>query len=324
MKTLFLLSKQDIELARDEALALAKLKISLVDGNLLIIDKKLDTEKLSTRLAYATKISKLLFYSGWENLLPALEAFHWKKVYEKDFRLRIHNLSGKKLPKEFNEKILSGYVWRGVDKPKVNLKHAKTKIDLFFTSKFVYCGLLLHEIKEKFEQRKAHKRPSLHPTAMHPKLARAMVNLTGIKKGRLVDPFCGSGGILIEAGLMGLHPVGYDIDTSMLERAKLNLEHFKIKAELKQKDAAMIKGKVGYVCTDLPYGRSSKAAELDKLYSAFLKNLSKRLIKKAVISFPDFVDYKAIIKKSGFNIDKEYDYYLHKSLSKRIVVVAKD
>ncbi len=44
---------------------------------------------------------------------------------------------------------------------------------------------------------------------MSPKLARCMVNLTGVKENDLVlDPFCGTGGILIEAGIMGARVIG--------------------------------------------------------------------------------------------------------------------
>ena len=322
MKTLFLVSKQDIELAKDEVLALVKLKESFLDQNLLIIDKKIDTGRLSKRLAYTRKIYRLLFYTGWENLLPLLERFPWKEVYEDNFILRISNLSRKKLPKDYNEKVLAGYVWRGVDNPKVRLKDAKTSIELFFTKDKVYCVNLLHKIEKGFEGRRAHKLPKLHPTAMHPKLARAMINLTGIKSGFILDPFCGSGGIMIEAALMGMQPIGFDIDENMVARAKVNLDHFNIKGyELKQNDATRFRRNIDYAVTDLPYGLNSKAEELNNLYTKFLNNLHKRLRKKAVVSFPDFVDYKRIIKRNGFKIEKEYDYYLHKSLSKKIIVI---
>lgn len=324
MKTLFLVSKQDIELAKDEVLALAKPKESFLDQNILIIDKKINTERLSKRLAYTRKIYRLLFYTGWENLLYSIERFPWKKVYEDSFILRISNLCRKKLPKDYKEKVLAGYVWRGVDNPKVRLKDAKTRIELFFTKDKVYCAKLLNKIEGGFEERKAHKRPKLHPTAMHPKLARAMINLTGIKKGILLDPFCGSGGILIEAGLMGMKPVGFDIDENMLARAKVNLDYFNIKGyELKQNDAARFRKKIDYAVTDLPYGLNSKAEELNNLYTGFLNNLHKRLRKKAAVSFPDFIDYRHIVESSGFRIEKDYDYYLHKSLSKKIILIKK-
>jgi len=58
------------------------------------------------------------------------------------------------------------------------------------------------ELKSGFGKRKPHMRPGFHPSSLNPKLARAFVNLTGIRKGTIVDMFCGTGGILIEAGLI--------------------------------------------------------------------------------------------------------------------------
>lgn len=316
MRYAFLLSKQDIELAKDEVLALVKGK-SILDSNVLVIDGKVDA-RIADRLAYTRKISSLLFHCSYENLLGALETYPWEEIYEESFNLRIRNLTKNKLP--FTEKQLSVYVWRRLENPVVKMRNAVTKIELFFTKSHVYCTSLIANVKGSFEARKAHKRPKLHPTAMHPKLARAIINLTGIKRGEILDPFCGSGGILIEAALIGLKPIGYDLDERMIDRAKINLDHYRIKAVLKKKDAKRLKD-VNYVVTDLPYGKNSKAEELEVLYLKFLKNLKKHLKKRAVIVFPDFVDYNTIIENAGFKILNEYQYYLHKSLSKRIVLI---
>ena len=75
-------------------------------------------------------------------------------------------------------------------------------------------------------ERKAHLRPELQPTSLHPRLARALINLTGIRKGILLEPFCGAGGILLEAGLMGIKTVGYDIDKIVLKKCKINLNFY--------------------------------------------------------------------------------------------------
>jgi len=76
--------------------------------------------------------------------------------------------------------------------------------------------------------------------------------------------------------------------------------------------------------TDLPYGKNSIVShELEILYLSFLKSLKKILGKRAVIVFPDFVDYKTLIKQSGLKLVEEFDFYIHKSLSKRIVVLKK-
>ncbi len=173
----------------------------------------------------------------------------------------------------------------------------------------------------RFDQRRAHLLDAGHPAMTHPRLARAMVNLSGADK--ILDPFCGAGGILIEAGLCGLSCIGFDIDEKMLERARKILDFFGIKDyTLMKKDASAFVGKYTAVVTDLPFGLSTKlTADAEKLYLSFLKNLKRNKIKKAVVGFPDFVDYTGLVKKAGFKIQKEFSYYLHKSLSKKIVVI---
>ncbi len=179
--------------------------------------------------------------------------------------------------------------------------------------------------KKEFLSRRAHLLPEGHPTSLHPKLARAMVNLTGASKGDVIlDPFCGAGGILIEAGLVGFQVVGFDIDLIMLRRAKINLDYVGVKDfRLEQKDATLISKHYDYIVTDLPYGRNSKLSEkeLEVLYLKFFKVLKRVKVKKAVIGLPDFVDYKKLIKKSGLKIKKEFDWYLHKSLTKKILIL---
>lgn len=173
----------------------------------------------------------------------------------------------------------------------------------------------------QFDKRRAHLLEAGHPAMTHPRLARAMVNLSGADK--ILDPFCGAGGILIEAGLCGLSCVGFDIDEKMLERARKNLDFFGIKDyTLMKKDASAFVGKYTAVVTDLPFGLSTKlTVDAEKLYLSFLKNLKRNKIKKAVVGFPDFVDYISIVEKSGYKIKNIFSYYLHKSLSKKIVVI---
>lgn len=61
-----------------------------------------------------------------------------------------------------------------------------------------------------------------------PRLARAMINLTGVKKGDVVlDPFCGFGTILQEALLLGLKPIGVDIDDKCVSATQKNLSWIK-------------------------------------------------------------------------------------------------
>ena len=68
---------------------------------------------------------------------------------------------------------------------------------------------------KRFVARVPKNKPKRHPAMLKPKLARLLVNLTGAKK-QLLDPFCGTGSILIEAGVLGLKPLGSDIDPKMI------------------------------------------------------------------------------------------------------------
>ena len=227
--------------------------------------------------------------------------------------------------------------------PKVNLKNPKTPIEFLITKNKIYAVKLIKELKHNFESRKAHKRPQLHPTALHPKLARCLINLTGAEK-EIMDPFCGAGGILIEAGLMNLRPVGYDLYKDMINRAKINLEHYKIKNyRLINDDALKIKKKYDYIATDLPYGlntsiwvkkgsknkkiplkqtnKREKLENLEDFYLGFLKNLKRIMKKRAVVIFPHYVDYKKLIKKANLELEKEFSQYIHGSLTRKIIVL---
>jgi len=321
MEYLFLLSGENIRLAKAEALALTKAKDYRFEDTVLILKSKENIRNLIKRLAYTKKIFKILFSCKKNKLISYFENYEWNKIYKKDFSIRIINLTDEKTE---SEKSLAKFVWNSVKKPKVNLENPKTPITIILTKNNAYVCLLLEENKGNFEGRRAHLRPGLLPISLHPKLARAVVNLTGIKKGEtLHDTFCGTGGILIEAGLIGCKTIGCDIYNKALKCAKENLDYFKIKNyKLVKKDALKIRNKIDYLATDLPYGRGTIVTQkLENLYLNFLKNLEKILGKRAVIIFPDNVNYKKLIKKAKLKIIGEYDYYIHRSMTKKIVVL---
>lgn len=68
-------------------------------------------------------------------------------------------------------------------------------------------------------------RPVPHPDiALSPRLARTLVNLAGLEPGQTVlDPFCGSGTILVEAYAKSLRCLGLDSRASRVQEARENL-----------------------------------------------------------------------------------------------------
>jgi len=311
MEKIFLLSKLNVELSKEEVLQLFNIKKYKLIDNLLFINKKIN-EKLYFRLAYTKFIYEYLFEGNNKTILKKIEKFNWNKVYKKNFCVRFYGKT------EFKQIDFSDIIWRKLKEPKVELAVPETAIEFFFIKDKIIATKLIYENKENFEERKPHLRPELSPISLDPRLARCLINLTGIGKGIILDPFCGIGGILIEAGLMNLKPIGYDIDKITLQKCKINLTFYKIKAKLYNEDALKINKKYDYIVTDLPYGKSSKISK--NLYEEFLMVLRKVLRKRAVVVFPNRID-KRLLKKYKLKIVKEFDYYIHKSLTKKILVL---
>ncbi len=307
MYHLLLLSKENLKLAKEEALSIANTKNYRLIKNYLILEtKKTDF----SRLAFTKKVYQILFTTKKNNLSKKIKTFNFNKYYKKDFAVR-SNVTSK-------EKEISSLIYEKLKNPKVNLKNPKTQFEFFFINKTVISCLLLHKILS-FEKRRPHLRPGFAPISLHPKLARAVVNLTRIKpKQILLDPFVGTGGILIEAGLINCKLIGSDISKEMLKKCKLNLKNFKLRARLIQEDATKIKVKADAIATDPPYGKASPIKN-KSLYTDFLNNAYKILKPKhyLVIITPN------IKVKSKFKTIKTIDYYVHKSLTRKIIILQK-
>ena len=70
--------------------------------------------------------------------------------------------------------------------------------------------------------------------------------------------------------------------------------------------------------TDPPYGKGSRGKNLEKLYMDFLRS-ARKITGNMVVIFPDFIDYRQIIEKSGWKIKGEFRVYIHKSLTRIIL-----
>ncbi|MDA1196715.1 MAG: THUMP domain-containing protein [Nanoarchaeota archaeon] len=343
MTYLFTVSGENPELAAFEIEQLLHPKHLLRRGRFVFGDVAKKEEQLFSRLAFTHSVYEFLFTVPLRQLEDHMEKVDWKKHVEGSFCLRLY---GKPYtnPETFTESYLAGFVWRSLEKPSVDLEHPTTTLALFVVRNKVYCGRLHTSLDHDFEKRKAHHRPALHPTALHPRMARCLVNLSGITTGLVTDPFCGSAGILIEAGLMGLKVRGYDLYQEMLDRAKANLDFFHLKGyTLACNDALHLSDTLEYVVSDVPYGMNSsvwvstasgntklslkqdeprgRIRNLKDFYLAFLVNLHKIVGKRAVLIFPHYAKAKMLLDKSGFTIKGSFKQRIHRSLTREIFVV---
>jgi tRNA (guanine10-N2)-dimethyltransferase len=163
-----------------------------------------------------------------------------------------------------------------------------------------------------------------------PLLARAMVNLARTPRGgTLLDPFCGVGGILIEAGLIGAKPIGVDIDAKMVDGARQNLEALGLKDyQLLVGDARNLNvPEVDAVATDPPYGRQATTAgvELKEMYEGALPSIAQVLKRKSYvcITSPAGLELENIAQNAGLRIIEKHEQRVHKSLTRNIYVMKK-
>jgi tRNA (guanine10-N2)-dimethyltransferase len=180
--------------------------------------------------------------------------------------------------------------------------------------------------KDLLEKRKVGERPFFSPISLHPKYARTLINLTGVKRGGTVlDPFCGTGGIVIEAAEMGMKAIASDFDENMVIGCRENIDFYKLKLEdfdtLDISDIAERFGNIDAVATDPPYGRSTKTGgeDISKIYDRAMSSIPNVLNPdgRAGIIFPHEVRSDTMV------LENIYRQRVHGSLSRHYHIFRK-
>jgi tRNA (guanine10-N2)-dimethyltransferase len=212
---------------------------------------------------------------------------------------------------------------------KVSLRRPDVTFFGVLTGEFFVLGRKLAEIVPKvFVLRGPRRRPFFHPSAMPAKLARCMVNLAQPVAGDLVlDPFCGTGAMLIEAGLMGCRVVGFDVQWRMVMGTVRNLRHFGVAADgvLMADVRHMPVRQVDCIVTDPPYGRSAKTLgrEVGDIVDDFLHVAADCVARgrRLCIAFPKGVRIARLAEDSGFKVVESHYVYIHRSLTREVAVL---
>jgi tRNA (guanine10-N2)-dimethyltransferase len=180
--------------------------------------------------------------------------------------------------------------------------------------------------RASFGKRKPKTRPYFHPGVLEPKLGRAFVNMSRVRGGGIfLDPFCGTGGFLIEAALMGCKAFGMDLDQRMVKGAGLNLRHYDLEAGLVHGDARRMPfDRADGIATDPPYGRgtSTMGGNVGQILLDFLVEASGVLGRGGYVctAAPVELDPCTLAGKAGFEVREEHRMRVHKSLTRSIVV----
>jgi tRNA (guanine10-N2)-dimethyltransferase len=217
---------------------------------------------------------------------------------------------------------------RGV---KVNLDRPDVTFLCIVSSRGLLLGKVTHSrVPGLIASRRPRKRPVFHPSTMQPKLARCVVNLARPpERAILLDPFCGVGGILLEAVAIHCRAIGADADPRMVRGARTNLTHYGAEPfGLMIADATRIPMRgVETIVTDPPYGReaSTHGRRLHALMQEFLPAAYGVLSKKGhlCICCPSELRIMSIARSAGFKLIEAHLLYVHRSLTRRILVLRK-
>jgi tRNA (guanine10-N2)-dimethyltransferase len=312
-ESFFVLSKEHLEIAKDEIIAIAKtydrFAKSKSFSNLVIIQSKINWNKIAQRATFVKISGQIL--RKMSGLFLEEDNFEVLKN-AKTFACRIINLSSKQFEIPELESSMGDMISK-LSQAQVDLQNPDIIIYLIFTNQENFFGF---SRPDDFSKRP--KKVRKHPHELDWKLARVMINLIGLKEGETVcDPFCGTGTTLLEAESMGIKAIGLDFDKKMYEISKENLEINGFKSKIIKADFSefsKMEDKFDGIVTDLPYGIASKASEdPQELIKKFVSMLPRR--KKIAIMCK-----KGFEKKLNMNPSKTYDIYRHKSLTRTILI----
>ena len=180
-------------------------------------------------------------------------------------------------------------------------------------------------MKQGWSHRRPRRRPFFHPSAIFPKLSRAMVNLSRCKEGdSFLDPFAGTGSLAIEASIVGARVLALDLSEKMTRGSLANMKHFgQDWLGVMRVDSAISPiRQVDAIATDIPYGRASSTRGRD----------TQEIIDLALISISDALKMGSMLVlmhpqtvgvngTSELEVEEEYNLHVHKRLTRTITVL---
>lgn len=272
-----------------------------------------EAKDLADRLGSGIKLAVLL-----DGISPNAGSVA-KQITTKNFSL---SLLGKqentnKLHQEVKDKLKRGRFVIPKDEfglsPVINKKH---KIDEFFLDKEnsqVWKTIWVHDFEHWIKKDRYMPHIDPHAGMLPPKIARSMVNLVPLepKDKTLIDPFCGSGRVLVEAVEVGYKIGGGDIVANQAHDTVENLQSMNMPGQIEVLDATHLSTKfsgIDAIVTEPFMGKSNFRPDeiryivpgLEKLYIGCLKDWFKVLKPGGfiVMVFPWFDDGKKVYKTS--------------------------
>ncbi|MDF1557552.1 MAG: THUMP domain-containing protein [ANME-2 cluster archaeon] len=302
---------------------------------LLVIETSIEdcaqVGELAGRLAMTRYIIEVMGISkaSMTGIISMVEGIEFKNNNSLTYNVRAKKIKRKSpISSEDIERRVGGILYtRGY---KADLVEPDVQYRAVLTDDTCIFGPVIASIdRSAFERRKPQNKPFFYPGVLMPKLARALVNLARARAGNTVlDPYCGTGGIMVEAGLIGANTLGCDVQRKILIGAKMNLDFYLVDYSLMFQDAggmALRDGCIDCIITDPPYGRSAliQARSLEKLMKNSLCEMHRVLRPGGRLVMVSERPVETWAENAGFKVVGVYTQRVHRSLTRRITVLDK-
>lgn len=327
----FELSGEHDTLPRSEALALLQVysrgfrELFFLDQCLIVEAEDLDAQTLGSRLAMTHRIIEVLAICD-ARLDSLAEAAKSIVIPDKAYSVRARNVKNAPIQGDQAEREVGRALYkRGY---KANLANPAVEIRAVITGNKVVLGIEVVRAKRcDFEHRRPHLKAFFYPGVLMPRMARALVNISQAREGdMLLDPFSGTGGILVEACLVGIRCIGVDVQKKLVRGAKVNVEE--LDCTLIVGDARRLPFRdcsLDNAVLDTPYGRSAliRAESKDELLDNSLAELHRVLKpgRRIVVVAERQIDDHII--GANFMVREIHTDRVHRSLTRHIFVCMK-
>jgi tRNA (guanine10-N2)-dimethyltransferase len=275
---------------------------------ILIADSTADPFKVGERVAFARRVGRLL--SDPAEAAPLLRG--------RRIRFRAYGLDLKEAPVDPDDYLKD-------PNSSIDLESPEYELTLVRGAEEYLAVTSPGTMKQQWALRRPRRRPFFHPSAIFPKLSRALVNLSRFREGEVfLDPFAGTGSLPMEAFLSGARVVAVDLSMQMARGAVANMREFRqdwlgvVRADANVPPIL----RVDAVATDIPYGRASstRGRSPSEIPGLLLDTLADIVRPQAfvVLMHPQSV---AVEGGAGFSLVEEHHLHVHKLLTRTISIL---
>jgi tRNA (guanine10-N2)-dimethyltransferase len=321
------LSGEHPTLPRAEALAaMAAERIDLrsttFGPQLLRLDAVGPAERAARRLGLAHLVCEELASGDFDSIRSFARS---QDLGGRTFRVRARGLGVEIEPRGVEEPLGADFGRTG----RVDLDAPQVDYRVLVGEEFV-LGRILHRVdRARLEATKVAHRSFSLPISLHPKFARALVNLAEIPMaGTVLDPFCGTGGILLEAAELGFRAVGFDREEKMVRGARSSCAEVGKAPDFAVADAGRLpvrQGSVHGIATDPPYGRaaSTRGEPVNRLYERAFDAFVEVLHRGAHVAIVLPTEKAIEIGMARMELAERHAVRVHRSLARHFCVFVK-